>query len=377
MKYRIYFYVATSSKKRRREFIALLGSAAAAWPLVARAQRADGVRRVGLLLAIANGPVGQAYARVFEQQLQRQGWTVGRNLAIEVRWGEGQVEHFAEIVAEFVGLKVDVIVTNGTPAALLAKQATSVIPVVFTQSGDPIGTGLITSLARPRGNLTGLSNQNRDAAGKRVEFLREMDPGLRRLAILANVDNPSVVLKRAEVEQAARKLGLDVTELEIQREEEIAPALSSLIGPGLALYVLGDSVTRINARRINTLALAARLPTMHEARDQVEAGGLISYAERITEQYQRAADYVDKILRGAKPGDLPVEQLADEYGTQAIVEVACEFFTRRRGPSVIRESHQRPREILISGGKDFFNSIDPQPTLAAQRVVKPGMCPPD
>ena len=292
---------------RRREFIGLLGGAAA-WPLAARGQQADGVRRVGLLLAIANGPVGQAYARAFEQQLQRQGWTVGRNLTIEVRWGEGQVEHFAEIVAEFVRLKVDVIVTTGTPAALLAKQATSVIPVVFTQSGDPIGTGLITSLARPGGNLTGLSNQNRDAAGKRVEFLREMDPGLRRLAILANVDNPSVVLKRAEVEQAARKLGLDVTELEIRREEEIAPALSSLSGPGLALYVLGDSVTRINARRINTLALAARLPTMHEARDQVEAGGLMSYAERITEQYQRAADYVDKILRGAKPGDLPVEQ---------------------------------------------------------------------
>jgi len=293
---------------RRRDFIALLGGAAAGWPLAARGQQADGVRRVGLLLAIANGPVGQAYARAFEQQLQRQGWTVGRNLTIEVRWGEGQVEHFAEIVAEFVRLKVDVIVTTGTPAALLAKQATSVIPVVFTQSGDPIGTGLITSLARPGGNLTGLSNQNRDAAGKRVEFLREMDPGLRRLAILANVDNPSVVLKRAEVEQAARKLGLDVTELEIRREEEIAPALSSLSGPGLALYVLGDSVTRINARRINTLALAARLPTMHEARDQVEAGGLMSYAERITEQYQRAADYVDKILRGAKPGDLPAEQ---------------------------------------------------------------------
>ena len=292
---------------RRRDFITLLGGAAA-WPLAARGQQADEVRRVGLLLAIADGPVGQAYARAFEQQLQRQGWTVGRNLTIEVRWGEGQVEHFAEIVAEFVRLKVDVIVTTGTPAALLAKQATSVIPVVFTQSGDPIGTGLITSLARPGGNLTGLSNQNRDAAGKRVEFLREMDPGLRRLAILANVDNPSVVLKRAEVEQAAGKLGLDVTELEIRREEEIAPALSSLSGSGLALYVLGDSVTRINARRINTLALAARLPTMHEARDQVEAGGLMSYAERITEQYQRAADYVDKILRGAKPGDLPAEQ---------------------------------------------------------------------
>jgi putative ABC transport system substrate-binding protein len=293
---------------KRRDFITLLGGAAA-WPLAVSAQQTERVRRVGLLMAIANGPVGQAYARAFEQQLQRQGWTVGRNLAIEVRWGEGQVEHFAGIVAEFMRLEVDVIVATGTPSALLAKQATSVIPVVFVQTGDPIGTGLITAgLARPGGNLTGLSNQNRDAAGKRVEFLREMDPGLRRLAILANIDNPSVVLKRAEVEQAARKLGLDVTELEIRREGDIAPALSNLNGQGLALYVLGDSLTRINARRINTLALAAHLPTMHEARDQVEAGGLMSYAVNLTEQYQRAADYVDKILRGAKPADLPVEQ---------------------------------------------------------------------
>jgi putative tryptophan/tyrosine transport system substrate-binding protein len=245
---------------------------------------------------------------VFEQQLRRQGWTEGRNLAIEVRWGEGQIEHFAGIVAEFVRLKVDVIVVTGTPAALLAKQATSVIPVVFTGSGDPIGTGLVTSLARPGGNLTGLSNQNRDAAGKRVEFLREMVPGLRRLAILANIENTSVVLKLAEIEQAARKLGLDVIKLEIRREDDIAPALAGLGGSALALYVVGDTLTRTNARRINTLALATRLPTMHENRDQVEAGGLMSYAVAFSQQYQRAAEYVDRILRGAKPADLPVEQ---------------------------------------------------------------------
>jgi putative tryptophan/tyrosine transport system substrate-binding protein len=201
---------------RRREFVTALGGAAA-WPLAARAQQPEPVRRVGLLMGIANSAVGQAYVRAFEQQLRRQGWTEGRNLAIEVRWGEGQIEHFVGIVAEFVRLKVDVIVTTGTPAALLAKQATSVIPVVFTESGDPIGTGLVTSLARPSGNLTGLSNQNRDAAGKRVEFLREMVPGLRRLAILANVENTSVVLKLAEIEQAARKLSLDVIKLEIRR----------------------------------------------------------------------------------------------------------------------------------------------------------------
>jgi putative tryptophan/tyrosine transport system substrate-binding protein len=257
---------------------------------------------------ISNDPAGQAYARAFEQQLQSRGWIVGRNLAIEVRWGEGQIEHFAGTVAEFVRLKVDVIVATGTPSALLAKQATSVIPVVFTGAGDPIGTGLVTSLARPGGNLTGLSNQNRDAAGKRVEFLREMDPGLRRLAILCNVDNASVVLKTAEVEQAARMLGLDIIKLEIRREQDITPALSSLSGSGLALFVVGDTLTRTNARRINTLALAAHIPTMHENRDQVEAGGLMSYAVSFAEQYKRAADYVDKILRGAKPADLPVEQ---------------------------------------------------------------------
>jgi putative tryptophan/tyrosine transport system substrate-binding protein len=242
---------------KRREFIAGLG--AAAWPLAARAQQADQIRRVGLLLGISNGPVGQAYARAFEQQLQSRGWTVGRNLAIEVRWGEGQVEHFAEIVAEFVRLKVDVIVATGTPSALLAKQATSVIPVVFALSGDPIGTGLVTSLARPGGNLTGLSNQNRDAVGKRVELLREMDPGLRRLAILSNIDNTSVVLKTAEIEQAARKLGLDIIKLEIRREEDLALAFFSLSGSGLALYVTADTLTRANSRRINTLALAAHI----------------------------------------------------------------------------------------------------------------------
>jgi putative ABC transport system substrate-binding protein len=293
---------------RRRDFLAALGGTAAAWPLAARGQQPDRVQRVGLLVGIANSPVGQAYERAFEQELQRLGWSEGRNLAIETRWGEGRLDRFAEIVAEFVRLRVDVIVTTGTPSTVLAKQATSSIPVVFTIVGEPIGTGLVASLARPGGNITGLSNETPDAAGKRVGLLREMVPGLRRFAILANVDNPVATLVTAEVERAASKLGLDIIKLGIRRGEEIAPSLAALGGQGLALYVNTDTLMRTNAQRINTLALAARLPTMHEAREQVEAGGLMSYAASYSAQYQRAADYVDKILRGARPADIPVEQ---------------------------------------------------------------------
>jgi putative ABC transport system substrate-binding protein len=292
---------------RRREFIGLLGGAAA-WPLAARAQQAERLRRIGLLIGTANSLVGQAYERAFEQELQRLGWTAGRNLEIEARWGEGRIERFTEIVAEFVRLNVDVIVTTGYPSALLAKQATSIIPIVFTTVGDPISIGLVASLARPGGNVTGVSNQNPDAAGKRVGFLREMVPELRQLAILVNAENTYLMLEVTEIQQAASKLGLDVIKLEIRRGEDIAGSLAGLGGPGHALYVVSDTLARTNALRINTLALAARLPTMHGSREQIEAGGLVSYSVNFADQYRRAADFVDKILRGAKPADIPVEQ---------------------------------------------------------------------
>jgi putative ABC transport system substrate-binding protein len=292
---------------QRRSFIALLGGAAA-WPLAAQPQQAERVRRVGLLMGIANSPVGQVYERAFEQRLQRLGWTEGRNLEIEARWGEGRIERFTEIVAEFVRLKVDVIVTTGNPSALLAKQATSIIPIVFTTVGDPIGTGLVASLPRPGGNVTGLSSQTPDTAGKRVGFLREVVPELRRLAILTNAENTSLMLEVSEVQQAASKLGLDVIKLEIRRGEDIAPSLAGLGGPDLALYVAGDTLARTNALRINTLALAARLPTIHSSREQVEAGGLMAYAVNFADQYRRAAEFVDKILRGTRPSEIPVEQ---------------------------------------------------------------------
>jgi putative tryptophan/tyrosine transport system substrate-binding protein len=182
---------------------------------------------------------------------------------MEYRWGEGRNERYAEIAAEFVRLKVDVIVTAGTAPALAAKQATAIIPIVCPVTGDPVGTGLVASLARPGGNVTGLSAQSPDLAGKRLELLREVLPGLRRLAILGNIGNPSVVLAMDEVQAAARTLGLQVVTAEIQRAEDIAPAFEALKGRANALYVVHEALTNANRPRINILALSARLPTMH------------------------------------------------------------------------------------------------------------------
>jgi putative tryptophan/tyrosine transport system substrate-binding protein len=292
---------------KRREFITLLGGAAAAWPLAARAQQLGKLPTVGYL---GGGTLTTQRAELdaFVQRLRELGWIEGRTIAIEFRWAEGRPERFAEIAAEFVRLKVDVIVTSGTPPALAAKQATSVIPVVITVA-DPVGSGLVASLARPGGNVTGLSLQQADLAGKRLELLREVIPALRRLAILANVGNPNAVPEMGEVRAAARTLGLEVTVFEIRRAEDIAPAFEALIKDrSEALYVVGDPLLTTNRLRINTFALAARLPTMFTQRQYVEAAGLMSYGPNFPDLFRRAAEYADKILRGAKPADLPVEQ---------------------------------------------------------------------
>jgi putative tryptophan/tyrosine transport system substrate-binding protein len=196
----------------------------------------------------------------------------------------------------------------GTPPTLAAKQATAIIPIVFASVSDPVGTGLVESLARPGGNVTGLSSQQVDIAGKRLELLREVVPNLRRLAILANVGNPAVVLDMGEAQAAARKLGLEVTTSEIRRAEDIAPAFDALKARADALYICTDPLVNTHRIRFNTLALAARLPTIHALREYVEAGGLMSYGPNVPDLLRRAADYVDKILRGAKPSDIPVEQ---------------------------------------------------------------------
>jgi putative ABC transport system substrate-binding protein len=273
-----------------------------------RAQQAGKLPTIGFLGATAPSVESQRVA-AFVQRLRELAWVDGRNVAIEYRWAEGRNERAAEIAAEFVRLKVDVIVTQGTPPTLAAKQATAVIPIVFATASDPVGTGLVASLARPGGNVTGLSSQTSDLASKKLELLREVVPDLRRLAIMANAGNPASVLEMREAQAAARKVGLEVATSEIQRAEDIAPAFEALRERADALYLCPDPLMNTNRTRINILAVGVRLPTMHGVREYVEAGGLMSYGSNIPDQFRRVADIVDNIiLRGTKPSDIPVEQ---------------------------------------------------------------------
>jgi putative ABC transport system substrate-binding protein len=290
---------------QRREFITLLGGAAA-WPVAARAQQQGKLPTIGVLSPSSPSAASQ-WVAAFVQRLRELGWIEGRTVAFEYRWAEGRRERMAEIAAEFVRLKVDVILTSSV-AVVAAKQATSVIPIVFAVANDPVASGMVTGLARPGGNVTGLSLQQPDIGPKRLELLREIVPGLHRLAILGNVGYSASVLEMDEVQAAAGTLGLEVARLEIRRAEDIAPAFAALKGHADALYVCGDSLVTTNQARINTLAVGARLPTMSAYREFVAAGGLISYGPSFSDLYRRAGEYVDKILRGAKPADIPVEQ---------------------------------------------------------------------
>jgi putative ABC transport system substrate-binding protein len=291
---------------RRREFITLIGGAAAAWPLAARTQQAEKLPTIGYMgSTTATDQSGLVLA--FVQRLRELGWIEGRTVAIEYRWAGGQIERFSEIAAEFVRRKVDVIFTTGAGAAV-AKQSTSIIPIVFTLAPDPVGSGLVASLARPGGNVTGLSNQQAELASKRIELLREIAPGLHRLAIFANVENAGTALDMGEAQAAAGKLGLQVVSLAIRRAEDIAPAFDAMAGQADALYVCGDLLQARHRIRINTLALGLRLPTMLASREDVEAAGLMSYGPNFPDLFHRGADFIDKILRGAKPADIPVEQ---------------------------------------------------------------------
>jgi len=290
----------------RREFITLLGGAAG-WPVTAWAQQAGKLPIIGYLGQSTLAVESQLVAALV-QGLRELGWTEDRTVAIEYRWGEGRIERAAEIATEFVRLKVDVIVTAGTPQTIVARQATSLIPIVFASAGDPVGSSLVASLARPGGNVTGLSTQAVDLAGKRLEFLREVIPRPGRLAVMGNVGNPTIVLEMSELKTAARTLGFEIVAVEIHKTGDIVPAFESLKGRADALYVVFDALVSANWNRINTLALSARLPTMSANPAHVQVGALMSYAPNSPALFRRAADYVDKILRGAKPGDLPVEQ---------------------------------------------------------------------
>jgi len=290
---------------RRRAFIKGL-CAAAMCPLAARAQQAGKLPTIGFLGGTTAAQSSQ-YTTAFSQRLRERGWVEGRTITIEYRWAEGRTERAAEIAAEFARLKVDLILTSGNEYSLVAKQATSTIPIVFAIAGDPVGTGLVASLARPNGNATGLSNQLTDAAGKRVEMLHEAVSGLHRLAIMTDV-NPLSTLERAEAEAAAKALRLEVLTLEIRQVQDIELGFDTLKDRADALYVTNSAFLATNRLRITTLALTSRLPTMFGSRDWLDVGGMMSYGANFADRYRRSADIFDKILRGTKPADIPVEQ---------------------------------------------------------------------
>jgi len=289
----------------RREFITLLGGAVA-WPLAARALEAK--RPTIGLLGGATASAQAQWTAAFVQRLRELGWVEGQTVAIEYRWVEGRFERSPAIIAEFVRLRVDVIVTHATPNVVAAKQVTSVIPIVFASAGDPVGNALVDSLARPGGNVTGLSVQSSELAYKIVELLRDLLPNLGRLAILYHIGNPVTALQTDAVKAVADRFGLDVVIVEIRRTEDIAPAIEALRGRTDALIVPSEPLYNTNRIQINSLALRAQLPTIYFDRLYVETGGLMSYGPNWPGTWRRAAELVDKILHGVKPADIPIEQ---------------------------------------------------------------------
>lgn len=290
----------------RRAVVAFLGTAAVLGPFAANAQ-APGRKPVIGVLGVSTAANWAQWTAAFLQRLTELGWVDGSTVAIEYRWADGRTERFAEIAAEFVRLNVDVILTVGT-GVTAAKQATSSIPIVFAIAVDPVGSGMVQSLARPGGNATGFSTQTTELAGKRLEILRELVPEVKRVAVIGNAGYAGAVLEFDEVKRAAGKLGIAVDVLGIRRAEDIQPAFTSLSRDVRALYVSPDGLVNANQTRINEFALARRLPTMHPFREYLESGGLVSYGASNTEMFRRAADYVDRILKGTKPLDLPIEQ---------------------------------------------------------------------
>jgi len=288
---------------RRRKFFALVGGVAV-WPLAARAQQAK-LPMIGFLGSDQSN--WSAWTAAFVNRLRDLGWIEDRTITIAYRWTEGRPERAAEIALELVRMKVDVIVSYGTAIPAI-KQATSTIPIVFATAIDPVGAGLVTSLARPGGNVTGLSTQQTDAAGKRLALLRQVMPQLHRLAVIVNMTNPQAELEMDQVQTAARTLGLEVVPLEVRRAQDMAAAFTALGSQANALYIVQDTLTVANRTQIITFASSARLPTVVSSSDFTKAGALMSFGPNYPAMFQRAAEYVDKILRGTKPGDIPVEQ---------------------------------------------------------------------
>jgi putative tryptophan/tyrosine transport system substrate-binding protein len=290
---------------KRREFIKIACGLVGAWPLAAVAQQPRKPRLVGILGADAT--VWRPWTAAFVAHLRELGWIEGDTVAIDYRWAAGRSDGVSEIAAEFDRRQVDIIVTYGSAATVL-RQTITTIPIVFAIAFDPVRGGLAQSLAHPAGNVTGVSIQQPDLVGKRLELLRQAIPKLHRLAILADAGYAEPMLEAERVKSTAQALGLEAARLGVWRAEDIAPAFEALKNKADALYVVSDALIAANRARIVTLALSGRLPTIMSYDDYVEAGGLMSYGPDYADLFRRAADMVDKILHGTKPGDIPIEQ---------------------------------------------------------------------
>ena len=298
---------------RRREVIAALAGAAAAWPLGARAQQPGRTARIGYLTAASrDDPLARRNLDVFRQELRTLGHVEGQTIAVEHRFAERDVSRLPQLAAELVRLNVDVLVAVPTPAAMAAKKATDAIPIVMINVGDPVGLGLVASLARPGGNVTGSSySVGLETLGKGLELLRDAVPNLGSVAVLSNPSNPAQPLAVKSVEAAAEALGLGLQPLQVGSPDEFEGAFAAIARERAgAVMILPDTLTVPHAARLAELAVRHRLPSLHGFREEVEAGGLLSYGPSFLEPVRRAATYVDKILKGANPADLPVQQPA-------------------------------------------------------------------
>lgn len=293
---------------KRRDFIMLLGAAVAAWPLVARAEQTAKIPRIGLLSPFTpadTAPWHQAFLR----GLSDLGWVDGKNIAVEYRYSDGRNDRLPGLIADLVRLKVDIIVTAVTNDTLAAKNATSEIPVVMAAAGDPVATGIVASLARPGGNITGLSQMNPDLTGKRLELLKEIAPNISSVVVLLNPDDPISVLGFNEIELPARKMKVEVHSLEVRDNQDLEKALQAAAKAHVdALVIMPNPVFVTNLKQIADFAIENRLPSMFHLREFAKVGGLVSYGVDRNDLFRRAATFVDKILKGASPADLPIEQ---------------------------------------------------------------------
>jgi putative ABC transport system substrate-binding protein len=293
---------------RRRAFISLLGGAAAAWPLAARAQQGERMRRIGVLVPQdQDSPVAQARIAALLQELQRLGWT-GRNVRIDIRWAGAEVENIRKHAAELAALAPDVILANGSVVVTPLLQATRTVPIVFVVVPDPVGAGFVDSLARPGGNATGFVQFEYGLSGKWLELLKEVAPRLTRAAVLRDAAIPSGTGQFGAIQSVAPSVGLEVSPVNIRDASEIERAVGAFArSANGGLIVTGSALAQLHRNLIITLAARYKLPAIYFERFFVTAGGLISYGPDLVDQYRRAGDYVDRILKGEKPADLPVQ----------------------------------------------------------------------